>query len=269
MSASPDEFYAALKTIAPLELAAEWDNTGLLIEGPPKKTIAQIMVCIDLTHPVIDEAIAVKADTIVAYHPPIFSGVKRLTRRKSGQNLLIRLIEAGITVWSPHTALDAAPDGLADWLLNSVGDTTERAPIEPCAARPDDVNVGMGRQGRLSTPTSLDVLIPKLKTYLGLAHLRVATAARHLDGAPIKRVAVCPGAGGSLFSQVRFADLLLTGEMRHHDVLNRVANGTSVILTDHTNTERGYLPILAGRIQEALSVPVMVSAIDQDPLQIV
>ena len=57
--------------------------------------------------------------------------------------------------------------------------------------------------------------------------------------------------------------------MRHHDVLSRVANGTSVILSDHTNTERGYLPILAERIQEALSVPTRVSTIDQDPLQII
>ena len=68
---------------------------------------------------------------------------------------------------------------------------------------------------------------------------------------------------------VRKVDLLLTGEMRHHDVLSRVAGGTSVILTDHTNTERGYLPILAKRVQEAVAIDPIVSQIDTDPLRVV
>jgi putative NIF3 family GTP cyclohydrolase 1 type 2 len=82
-------------------------------------------------------------------------------------------------------------------------------------------------------------------------------------------VAVCPGAGGSLFSKVRFTDLLVTGEMRHHDVMGRLAGNTSVILTDHTNTERGYLPILAKRLSEAVKVQTIVSQVDADPLVIV
>ena len=57
--------------------------------------------------------------------------------------------------------------------------------------------------------------------------------------------------------------------MRHHDILNRVANGTSVILTDHTNTERGYLPILAERLRASLSVNILLSTVDTDPLVIV
>ncbi len=269
MSTDLTSLIASLKTIAPPALAADWDNVGLLIEGQPDRSIEAVFFCIDLTHAVLDEAMEAKADVIVAYHPPIFGGVKRITRRSPGQHLLIRLIEAGISVWSPHTALDAVEDGLCDWLLDGVGKMKEREPIEACPADPDNPKVGMGRSGRLENPTSLDEIISQVKSFLGLEHVRVARAQRHIDGKPIKKVAVCPGAGGSLFSSVRFTDLLVTGEMRHHDVQSRLAANTSVILTDHTNTERGYLPILAKRLSESLEIETIVSKIDADPLVVV
>ena len=268
MTLPASDFMATLKEIAPLELAAEWDNVGLILEGPQDAPINKILLCIDLTHPVVDEAIAQKANAIVAYHPPIFGGLKRLTRRSPSQNLLIRLIEAGITVWSPHTALDAAENGLGDWLLNAFGEFNERSVIEMCPAQVENPAVGMGRQGRLTSPRPLSQLAEEIKSYLGLSHIRIASAARHTDGASIKRVAVCPGAGGSLFSSVRHVDLLLTGEMRHHDILSRISNGTSVILTDHTNTERGFLPILKERLSQSLSIPIVVSEVDSDPLTV-
>ena len=269
MATTPRELMEALDQIAPTRLAADWDNVGLLVEGPAKASIDRVLFCIDLTHPVLNEAIEADVQAIVAYHPPIFGGLKRLTRRAPSQNLILRLIEAGIMVWSPHTGLDAAPEGLGDWLLDSLGETENREAIEPSALHPDDPAVGMGRRGVLRNPESIDALIAKLKPYLGLEHLRAAIAPRHRDGGTISRVAVCPGAGGSLFGGVRKVDLLLTGEMRHHDVLSRVAGGTSVILTDHTNTERGYLPILAKRVQDAVAIETIVSHIDTDPLRVV
>ena len=105
----------------------------------------------------------------------------------------------------------------------------------------------------------------EVKKFLDLEYVRVATAERHATGKPVKKVAVCPGAGGSLFSSVRFTDLLVTGEMRHHDVQSTLAANTSVILTDHTNTERGYLPILAQRLSENLDIKTIVSTVDADP----
>jgi putative NIF3 family GTP cyclohydrolase 1 type 2 len=93
--------------------------------------------------------------------------------------------------------------------------------------------------------------------------VRVAGA----DDVLVSTVAVCPGAGGSLFQGVR-ADLLLTGEMRHHDVLAQVERGGAVILTDHTNTERGFLAIYAERVGRVCGVEVVRSARDHDPLRV-
>jgi putative NIF3 family GTP cyclohydrolase 1 type 2 len=101
--------------------------------------------------------------------------------------------------------------------------------------------------------------------------LRVATSGTHAAGTPIQRVAVCAGAGGSLFEKVHGVDLFVTGEMRHHDVLAKLASGSSVILSEHTHTERGYLPEFARRLQELAEgqLQVLVSTHDADPLRTV
>jgi putative NIF3 family GTP cyclohydrolase 1 type 2 len=88
----------------------------------------------------------------------------------------------------------------------------------------------------------------------------------------IRTIAVCAGSGGSILSAVK-ADLYLTGEMSHHEVLAAVDNGTCVILCEHSNTERGYLTdVLKPRLDQLLNfdgIDVVVSKVDRDPLLIV
>jgi dinuclear metal center YbgI/SA1388 family protein len=205
---------------------------------------------------------------IVAYHPIIFAGLKRLTQKTAGERIVIESIRSGIAVYSPHTALDAALWGMNDWLAQALGKGVI-APVVPQTAAP--AGTGIGRTVQLEQPRALEELIAAIKQHLGITQLRVATAAQHKSGAPIHSAAVCAGAGGSVFKHVESIDLLLTGEMRHHDILARVAAGTSVILADHTNTERGYLPHLAKWLADALGgeVKVLVSASDGEPLKIV
>jgi dinuclear metal center YbgI/SA1388 family protein len=263
-----DAVLAALDALAPLRHAAPWDNVGLLVEPPARPAITGIHLTIDLTEAVYDEARAAGAELIVAYHPPIFGGLKRLTLATPMTRTLLRAVADGVAIYSPHTALDAVVGGVNDWLIDGLGGIRERAAIEPARDAVDPAH-GMGRTGRLVTPLTPAEVVARLKPHLGLSGLRAAWAERHRGGA-IETVAVCPGAGGSLFEAVGPVDLLLTGEMRHHDVLARVAAGTSVILTDHTNTERGFLPTYAAQLRQAApGVTVTVSALDADPLVIV
>jgi dinuclear metal center YbgI/SA1388 family protein len=251
-----------LESIAPLRLAAEWDNVGLLIEG--EREVGRIVLCIDLTELVLAEAIGQGADLVVAYHPPIFQGLTRFT--SSTGRVVQRAIRAGLHVYSPHTALDAASDGMTDWLVRAVGEVYGIAPIVPDTRDP---NVGAGRTATLRTPATLPELLARVKAYLGLGMVRVASQSFPVQGEPglIHTVAVCPGAGSDIVARVRDADLVLTGEMRHHEVLARIAKGTTVVLTDHTHTERGFLPILARRLAERLpGVSVSCSPVDRDPL---
>jgi dinuclear metal center YbgI/SA1388 family protein len=129
---------------------------------------------------------------------------------------------------------------------------------------------GIARMNWLDKPVGLQTIVGRYKKYLGLKHLKVAKSGR---SGKVERVAVCAGAGGELLSQVidEGADVFVTGEMRHHDVLDAVSKGTSIILAGHTNTERLYL----GRYKKNLAkltnkkVKWMISREDKAPIQIV
>jgi putative NIF3 family GTP cyclohydrolase 1 type 2 len=126
----------------------------------------------------------------------------------------------------------------------------------------------MGRAVRLAAPLPLAGAIERIKAHLGLRQVRVAAAERHARGEAITNLAVCAGSGGALFEKAPGHDLYLTGELRHHDVLALNARGGSVVLCDHTNTERGYLPRLKRRLEAAAggALEVFVSDADREPL---
>ncbi len=360
----------AMESLAPLQYAAKWDNVGLLV-GRRDAAIANVMVCIDLTGLVLQEAIDQGARAIVAYHPVIFDSRKRVTDDDPAGDLLLKLIESGIAVYSPHSALDAAPGGMADWLLAAIGEGTV-CPIEPAcelgtseavkivtyaprervdcirvamaeagagrigdythcstaiessgtflggeganpavgqpgtlesvsetrlmmvcseaalgeaiaalrAAHPYESppihvvplaprpmrDTGLGRVLRLDRPRGLPQIVEAFKVQLGVSILRVAPGI----GGPQEHTIIggCPGAGGSMLSAAERAGatLFVTGEMRHHDVLAARERGTTVLLAGHTNTERGYLPLLQGRLAGLLpDCKAFCSAVDVTP----
>jgi len=259
-----------MQRLAPLAFAEAWDKVGLLLEpvavakAPP---VAAGLLTIDLSEDVVTEAVELGAGLIIAYHPPIFSGLKRLRASSPAERTVLLAAAAGIAVYSPHTALDAVPGGVNDWLLDAFGcDERDRAPCLPHAA---DASYGAGRYVRLAAPLSLSEAVLRIKRHLGLKQVRVATAAVHAGDARILRsIAVCAGAGGSVFEKLSGFDLYVTGEMRHHDVRARALDGSSVILSEHTHTERGYLQILAERLTTETNgnVTFHVSQCDRDPL---
>ena len=253
----------ALRSLAPLELAEPWDNVGWLLPGREGRGLARALLTIDLTDAVLDEAAELQVDAIVAYHPLMFEGKKRLRREVASERVVLRAIEAGLPVFSPHTALDAAPGGLTDWLADAIG-FGDRSPIVRSALH---AGAGQGRVTALAQPASLESIVPRVKAHLGITSLRVACAARHGAGARIETAAVVAGAGGSVLAKAS-ADLWLTGELRHHDVLAAVEAGTTVLLAEHTGSERGYLPILAERLRDvaASAFEVLVSERDRDPV---
>lgn len=261
------EVIAQLEKIAPLEWAEAWDNVGLLV-ATEIEAVQRVMLTIDLTESVLLEAQSAGANLIIAYHPVIFSGLKRLTRASAAERIVQDALRSDMAIYCPHTALDAIPGGINDWLAEAIG----RGPTVPIVANPKaPPGVGMGRRIELEEPQTLDTLLPLVKRHLGIWQLRVAAADRHLRGEPIRSAGVCAGAGGSVFERCDRVDLLLTGEMRHHDILTRSAAGTSVIVTDHTHCERGYLPHLATRLRSVFGddVAFQIASKDRDPLSIV
>ena len=292
---SRKELWKALDQLAPLQFAGAWDNVGVLLDALPAQKVQQIsdekiLLTIDLTESVFEEALAHHCTVIVCYHPIIFGGLKRLTLAHSQTRTLLRAAQAGIAIYSPHSALDAVRGGVCDWLagasllanvssLNTKNFAeslhhlcTEYAPIEVDQADPSQ---GAGRLLTLKSALSLDFICKTLSTSLNMnlsglqkkPYLRLATPEHYSSKVDdIKTIALCPGAGGGLFKSIAHVDLLITGEMSHHDVLARIQSGTTVILTEHSRCERGYLKHYQALMTQFLSIPVVLAESDDDPI---
>jgi dinuclear metal center YbgI/SA1388 family protein len=366
----------AMESIAPLSYAEPWDNVGLLVGSDSAALKGPILLTTDLTEAVLAEAAAARASAIIAYHPPLWEPIKRLTAETPRGRILLGAIAAGIAVYSPHTALDATAGGVTDWLCEGLsaghegkiaGDTRALAPhtvrdemqqvklvtfvpereleslrnalasagcgiignyrvcsfaipgsgtfmgvegSRPAIGRPGrlettqevrlemvcsrsalplaietlrrfhpyeepavDVyellgrperHIGAGRRIVLDQPATLAQLADRLKKHLGIAVVNIARAGERDD--PLTHVGVCPGSGASLARAARAegCHAFITGEMKHHEMLDALNSGLSLILAGHTNTERGYLPRLARRLVELLpGVKVLVSERDK------
>jgi putative NIF3 family GTP cyclohydrolase 1 type 2 len=125
----------------------------------------------------------------------------------------------------------------------------------------------MGRLVRLNEALPIERAVELVKEHLKLKNVRLAASD---TGRNVQTIGICAGSGASLLKNVK-ADLLLTGEMSHHEVLDVVHKGTHVILCEHSNTERGFLLKWKQTLQAALGdgVQITVSIVDRDPLKIV
>ncbi|KAH0621631.1 hypothetical protein JD844_023155 [Phrynosoma platyrhinos] len=330
---------SSLNEYALLSLAESWDNVGLLVEPSPPHTVSTLFLTNDLTEEVMEEALQKKADLILSYHPPIFQPLKRITWKTWKERLVIRALENRVGIYSPHTAYDAIPHGVNNWLAKGLGSCTS-VPLQQAVAldyptdgsyrvefnassenletvlssvralpgvsfittfpvraeneeqtrvslnctqqalvqvaallsqnnllyckteimslqKPLLEDTGMGRLCMLKEPVSISVLIERVKSHVRLSHVRLAL-----------------GTGKSLGSSVlrgTESDLYLTGEMSHHDVLDAVSKGITVILCEHSNTERGFLLELQQTLAVHLEnkIHIIVSERDRDPLQVV
>lgn len=313
----------------PLELAEKWDKVGVLCEPLQPVKVHHILLTIDLTEEVVEEAIRKRSQFIISYHPPIFNPIERIVMSCWKNRVLAMCMRNEIGVYSPHTALDAVKGGVNDWLVSPflTSDEDKIEPIQPKDANcyevvvtaPETVvqhqvvqgdqvvatdqatgatmvpvetaggdqamipaeeaqhhyapitGLGMGRLIRLSTPLPLYEVIERTKSHLGVKHLRLALHRKHNRTTKINTIAVCAGSGLSVLKGCQ-ADVWITGEMPHHDVLNAKNNGITVLAGEHSNTERGFLRDWSQQLKSSVfedKVLVTVSELDEDPYQIV
>ncbi|KAH6658002.1 GTP cyclohydrolase 1 type 2/Nif3 [Truncatella angustata] len=276
----------AIRALYPQELAdGAWDNTGLLLDqAQDARLTAQtdniVLLTNDLSAPVVDEALRVKANVIISYHPCIFRGLKSLTNSDPMQASLLRLIAAGVAVYCPHTAMDAAHGGINDWICDIVvnGQSEVRStvlqPISRSLPEGHD-GAGYGRSVVLDTPLPLSTLLKNLSAGIGgQRYISIALPPGKTDlQEVISKVAVCAGSGSSVLKGCD-AQLLVTGEMSHHDALHHTQLGQIVATVFHSNSERHYLTQrLKPKLEEQLkqsgleSYSVLVSKKDRDPFE--
>jgi dinuclear metal center YbgI/SA1388 family protein len=258
------EIVSVLDEVAPLRYAEGWDNVGLLV-GDPKSEVRRVLVTVDYSSLVAEEAYERGVELVIAYHPPLFAPVKRVPH----DALWADAIRRGIALYSPHTALDVALEGTNDFLAQACGVEGARRPLRAFAGRSGAVEpegIGLGRVGDVAQ-LPLSSLVAKLKPALGLDYVLVAGS---LD-TTIRRVAVAAGAGGELLGDAirERADVFVTGEIRHHDALTALRRGTAVIATLHSNSERAAVRSYGSRLAARLtSLEIVTSERDADPFRV-
>lgn len=250
----------ALEAIAPLRYAESWDNVGLIV-GRTDPEIARVLLCIDYTDAVAREADTLGSELVVAYHPPIFEGLKRVET----DTLIFDAVRKGRALYSPHTALDVAEGGTNDVLAEATGMTGRHPlrPLHPSKRRAAEENLGLGRIGPVAAATRRDV-VEFTKKSLRLPTVLVAGP---LD-VPVNLVAVAAGSAGDMVKEAHQegAEIYVTGELRHHDALWATARGMTVVCLRHSASERAVLERLRASLAERLrGLDVKISLADQDP----
>lgn len=253
-----------LEEFAPLELAEEWDNVGLLI-GDADADIQRVMTCLTITSDVVEEAVQTETDLIVAHHPMMFRAMKKLTTASVEGQMLLDLIRHRIAVYSPHTAFDSAADGINQQLASQLK-LTSIAPIRPIQHDKLPASSGSGRYGTLPEPITLAQLLEITKKVMRTPYLQYVGDADQM----VSKVAIACGAAAEYLSDARHlgCDVLVTGEARFHGCLDARSTGTALIIAGHYATERPAVEELAHLIAQSFSnIIVAASEVESDPLQ--
>lgn len=219
-------FIETMNRLAPKEKALSFDNCGLLV-GTEKAEIKKILVALDCTLAVAEEAAELGADLVLTHHPVLFSGVKQILPDAPQTAAVYKLIRNGIGLFAAHTNLDAAEGGVNTALCKLLGI------LDPISVPPENIM----RVGELAEPMMLDDFARLVEKKLG------ATALVAGENRPVRKVAVLGGSGGSdcAFAAEYGADCYVTGECKHSQAIEAGVMGLAVIAAGHFETENPVL----------------------------
>ena len=224
-------------------LAEKWDNSGLII-GRKESNISAVIVCIDITVDVIEQAAANRAELIISHHPLIFSEIKRITNDTLLGEKILKLAEKNIAVYSMHTNVDSAVHGLNDYILDKLSLGGEKSVWMKNENYPES---GLGRILKLKKEDSLHNIIKIVKERLNLKKIRVAGN----ENKKIKKIAVLSGSGGSLISEIdKTVDLYITGDLKHHETLDALEEGLTLIDLGHYESENIFSELIKKDLEE-------------------
>lgn len=201
-----------LDTVVHPEYQEHYDNAGFLL-GDPSQECRGVLVALDLTEPVVEEAVERDANLIVTHHPFLFGGVKRITPADATGRLIMRLVQREIAVYAAHTNLDNMPDGVNAVLGMQLGLTDCK--ILRHMEGHETENIGAGMVGSLPFALPTEAFLEQAKVALGLPMVRVGKIVNPVAS----RIAYCGGAGSFLIEDAirTGADCYLTGDLKYHD----------------------------------------------------
>ena len=222
------EITDAIEQYAPLRLQEEWDNAGIQV-GNPEDDITGILLCTDATEAVVAEAITLGYNLVIAHHPLSFRGLKKIMGRTPVERTVAMAIKHDITIYSAHTNMDSAWQGVSFRMADKIGMTDvtflDDNPVAPYGQQ-GSTSAGCGVIGNIE-PTSAREVLKRVKAAFEVGAVRYSGDADTL----VSRVALCGGAGGFLLDKAveMGAQLYVTADMRYHDFLD---NSQRIVTAD-------------------------------------
>lgn len=255
-----------LGEFAPWELAETWDNVGLMV-GNPDQNVEGVLVALDPSLSLLDEAIESKANIILTHHPLIFHPLKSINTASPFGKLLKKALNHNIAIVSCHTNLDIIGNGVSDALSSTLG----LQKTQPLTTKGTDQTLGFGKVGDLVSPMAGSSFLKFVAEKLGLTGLPVAGSLPE----SITRVAVCGGSGSELAetAQSSGAQIFITAEVKHSIARWAEENGLCIIDAGHFATENIIIPRLVTELKDFLAeknkqIPVLASTIQSNPLRL-
>ena len=243
----------SIESVAPRSAQEEWDNSGMQV-GDTGRDIKSVLLTTDITEAVVNEAIEAGCQLIISHHPLLFHGLKQVCGQTPQARIVEMAIKHNIAIYSAHTNLDVAAEGINTRLAEKLG-------LE--GIRGLEVS-GLGAIGSLPEPINYLDFIGQIRAILDCTYVRYTRPAKE----PIQTVALCGGSGAEFIDEAihQGADVYLTADCKYHEFQD--ADGRiGLIDIDHWISERHAREIFRD-ILSPLGVPCIISKTDKTPIQV-
>lgn len=262
-----------IEEFAPSAWAEKWDNAGLQI-GSLRQPVSAVFIAVDPTASVLERAIKANAQLIITHHPLFFHPLRQLSLETSTGKIITRAIIKNISIYSAHTNLDMAQNGVSTALIERLAlkdiQILKEEETPPLHNKP--APIGYGCIGTFKTPITFKQFITKIKTDLQLPYLQMAGKAP----ARVRKVAVCGGSGSQFIEKAHKsgANLYITAELKHSHA--RMAEELNFCALDigHFHSEKFGMMALARLLRkrlekQGLKVDVIEDRTEKSPLQLI
>ena len=251
-----------LESLSPVSLAEEWDNVGLLL-GRKDKTIHKVMLAVDATDDVVQQAVLQGIDMLITHHPLLFSPIKRITDDDFIGRRLIKLIKNDICYYAMHTNFDVM--GMADAAADMLN--LHNCEVLEVTYEDELSKEGIGRIGKLPHEMSVKECAQYCKTVFDIRSVRIYGE----EDALVETVAIVPGAGKDYIKNALSgqADLFITGDIGHHDGLDAMEQGLSIIDAGHYGIEKLFVTYMEEFFENQMPELHVVKASEKEPFIVV
>lgn len=250
MQARTADIIELVDSLAPFGLQEQWDNCGLQA-GDPHWQVGRVIIALDVTMEVLEEAQNRNAGMLLTHHPLLMKPIPSVKFDEMPGSAVFASCRNRISIVSAHTSLDKARSGLNDSFASLVGlgGTTPLVPVPDEQENPSDRS-GFGRIGRLRSPGPLEQVVAGVKKALGVDFVKVVADSK---GKTVETAAVCTGSGGSFVDQFlqSGAHVYITGDIKYHEARRIEENGRALIDVGHFASEIAAVDLLYDGLKSA------------------